>query len=322
MLETEVIIVGGGPAGAAAALELKRNNREVIILDKAKFPRVKLCAGWITPKVFQLLNKKVEDYPYGILTFKKLHFDFGFLKIPFPTTQFSIRRFEFDNWLHEISNVETIQHKVEKIEEANGYYIIDGKFKGKYLIGAGGTHCPVYHQLFKEINPRALEDKIVAMEEEFPYNWQDERCLLWFGDLKFKGYSWYVPKANGFLNVGIGVTFYGQKYLGKNIRQLWNEFTQKLLSLGLVKDYSFEGKGHSYYLRQNVTNVRRGNAFIVGDAVGLATLDMGEGISAAIESGILAARSILFNTPYDLTQISKYSLNSLFFSKRFLKSLK
>ena len=319
MLEAETIIVGGGPAGAAAALKLKQANREVIILDKANFPRLKLCAGWVTPKIFNMLGISPDDYPYGILKFDKLIYDFGKFRIPVKTTQFSIRRTEFDVWLHELSGVEVIRHKVEKIEKINGKYVIDGKFKSKYLIGAGGTYCPVFKTFFEEINPRMLENKIVALEEEFEYDWKDGNCYLWFGDLNLRGYSWYVPKANGYLNVGLGGTFYGLKRKGKNIREHWANFTNKLRNLHLVENYEFNEKGYSYYLRSNVKNVRRDNAFIVGDAAGLATIDMGEGIGPAIESGFLAAEAIISGAEYSLNKISKFSLPAIFFSKRFLR---
>jgi flavin-dependent dehydrogenase len=54
--------------------------------------------------------------------------------------------------------------------------------------------------------------------------------------------------------------------------------------------------------------VRRGNALIVGDAVGLATRDMGEGIGPAIRSGLLAAEAILHDSDYDLRAIPRVSL--------------
>ena len=315
MIEHEVIIVGGGPAGSAAALKLKKAGKDVITLDKRNFPRVKLCAGWVTPKVFKLLNVGPGDYPYGLLKLKKLYYDFGKFRLPVPTKQYSIRRFEFDNWLHELSGVEIIQHKVKAIEKNNDHFVIDGKFKAKYLIGAGGTNCPVYNILFKEVNPRPVENKIVAMEEEFEYDWKDARCLLWFGDLKFKGYSWYVPKANGYLNVGIGATYLGLKSLGINIKDAWKDFTKKLESLGLVTNHKFEGKGYGYFLRNKISNPRLGNAFIIGDALGLATLDMGEGISPAIESGILAARAIINNSNFQVNKIGKYSFTSILLRK-------
>ncbi len=312
MFEAEVIIIGGGPAGASAAIELLKAGKETVIIDKSEFPRQKLCAGWVTPKVFKLLGENPEDYPYGILSFDKLYYDFGKFKIPVKTKQFSIRRIEFDKWLHELSGVRVIRHKAREIIKNGDTFVIDDKFKCKYLIGAGGTYCPVYETFFKEINPRAIEKKIVAIEEEFQYEWRDGRCLLWFGEMKLSGYAWYVPKADGYLNVGLGGTFNGLKKNGKTIKNYWEDFTKKLADLGLVKR-KFSGKGYSYYLRGNVKNVRQGNAFIVGDAAGLATLDMGEGIAPAIESGIRAARAIIENENYSLTGITKFSFPSVLF---------
>ena len=51
--------------------------------------------------------------------------------------------------------------------------------------------------------------------------------------------------------------------------------------------------------------------YIIGDAIGLATMDMGEGISPAIKSGLMAADSILHNTQYSVASIPRYSLRSL-----------
>ncbi len=317
MRQFETIIVGGGPAGASAALRLTQAGKEFAILDKAEFPRPKPCAGWITPKVFRLLGKTPDEYPYGILTFDKLYYDFGKFRIPIKTTQYSIRRIEFDKWLHEISGVKVIKHKVREIVRKNGTYIIDDAFTCKYLIGAGGTHCPVYHALFKQINPRAIENKIVAIEEEFPYEITDDRCLLWFGDLKLRGYSWYVPKPNGYLNTGLGGTFYGLKRNGENIESHWKKFTEKLAALGLVQNHEYDARGYSYFLRSNVKHVQSGNAFLAGDAAGLATLDMGEGIAPAIESGILAAEAIIYGKKYSLKKVSKFSFPSILFKEKF-----
>ena len=62
---------------------------------------------------------------------------------------------------------------------------------------------------------------------------------------------------------------------------------------GLAPGAQYEPTGYSYYLRGNVEMVRRDNAFITGDAAGLATRDLGEGIGPAVRSGLRAARSII-----------------------------
>lgn len=95
-MRTEVIIVGGGPAGSAAARCLMAAGADVLVLDKERFPRHKLCAGWITPQVVQAVEPPSDGYPHGFLSFRRLHFHSRFLHFEIPCVQHSIRRFEFD----------------------------------------------------------------------------------------------------------------------------------------------------------------------------------------------------------------------------------
>ena len=67
----EVIVVGGGPAGSTCAWRLRLSGIDVLVLDKAAFPRTKLCAGWITPQVLSDLQMDVQEYPHRFMTFKK-----------------------------------------------------------------------------------------------------------------------------------------------------------------------------------------------------------------------------------------------------------
>jgi len=308
VIKADVIIVGGGPAGLTCAWQLKRNGADCIILEKQKFPRTKLCAGWITPKVLQNLEFNISDYPHRFLTFPYLQVSVRGFKFKVPTMQHSIRRFEFDHWLMQRSKTKVYTHDVKIIKhKVDGYYI-DDKFQSKYLVGAGGPFCPVYSTFFREINPRASENLVVSQEEEFEYNYSDDNCYLWFLENDFPGYSWYVPKENGFLNVGIGGMVDKLKKKNQNIKMHWDSFTQKLNNLDLVNNYSFRPKGYSYYMRENAGNVQSNNAFIIGDAAGLATADMGEGIGPAIESGILAANAILNGKQYSVESIPKYSI--------------
>ena len=317
MIDAEIIIIGGGPAGSSCAWKLNRAGRDVILLDKKEFPRLKLCAGWITPKVVKDLRIDLARYPHSLLTFNRLNCTIRGLKLPIKTRQYSIRRIEFDDWLLNRARVNIFHHAANHIHYENGRYIIDDNFRCKVLVGAGGTYCPVYRTFFKEINPRASEQQIVAMEQEFAYDYTDENCYLWFFDNKLTGYSWYVPKGDGYLNVGIGGKIASLNARGKSIRDHWQSFVSKLEERALLTGYKLQPKGYQYYLRQNVDIVHHDNAFIIGDSIGLATKDMGEGIGPAVKSGLRAADAIIQNKEFSVQSIAKYSLPGILFPFRY-----
>jgi flavin-dependent dehydrogenase len=302
----EAVVVGGGPAGAAAAQRLKAAGVDVLVLDKDIFPRPKLCAGWITPQVLTDLQLEVSAYPHGFLSFRRLHFHARGPRLAVPCVQHSIRRVEFDAWLLERSGAEFVRHAVRDIQTANGSYEIDGLFRCRYLIGAGGTSCPVRRALFSQTLPRARALQTATLELEFACDWQDADCHLWFFEHGLPGYSWYVPKASGWLNVGVGAMAERLKQRGENIREHWSHLTGKLQRQFGIKPG--DPTGYSYYVRDFGESIRIGNAFLTGDSAGLATRDLCEGIGPAIRSGQQAALAIVTGTEYSLDGVTGASL--------------
>lgn len=307
MIEATVLIVGGGPAGSACAAELHHAGISAGILDKALFPRAKLCAGWITPSVFRLLGISSDDYPHGLINVDRLVCHFKGRPVIIRTRQFSIRRLEFDHWLLNRARVPVHHHRVKTIREEDRRYIIDNQFRSKYLVGAGGTFCPVYKHLFSRVRPRPKTSLISTAEAEIPHPALDSDCRLWFFENRLPGYAWYVPKTDGMLNVGIGGKFEAMKKRGRPIGLHWQDFIRKLRNRGLVTSDTPSPRGHPYYLKHLTGPVRLKNAFLTGDAAGLATLDMGEGIGPAIQSGIRAARAIIEQKSYRLSPLPALS---------------
>jgi len=303
----DVIVVGGGPAGASAAKRLQAGGADVLVLDKEVFPRLKLCAGWITPQAVQDVDLDPASYPQRFLTFRKLHFHFKGVRLPVPCVQHSIRRFEFDHWLLLQSGAPVITHTVKEIRRDRGDYLLDGQFRSKYLVGAGGTSCPVDRGLFRSARPRVRALQTVTLELEFPYEWQDPNCHLWFFENGLPGYSWYVPKARGWLNVGVGGMAQRLKQRGEDIWLHWQRFAERLAPRFGIR-LPEEPTGYSYYLRGPVEPARIDNALLTGDAAGLATRDLCEGIGPAIRSGRRAAAAILNGTEYTLADVTGASL--------------
>lgn len=311
----EVIIVGGGPGGSSCAWQLRKQGIDCLILDREDFPRLKLCGGWITQEVVSDLQINLVDYPHSLLTFDTLKIHLRGLNFSMNTVQHSIRRYEFDHWLLRRSGAEVITHEVKEIRRENGYYLIDDQFRCKHLVGAGGTRCPVYRILFREQNPRAKHLQAVAQEQEFAYTWQDPNCHLWFFERGLPGYAWYVPKGNGYLNIGVGGMAAQLKHRHDDIKPHWRDFSAKLEQRSLVTDHHWQPDGYSYYLRADMDVVQLGNTYLVGDAAGLATRDMCEGIGPAVRSGILAARAIATGQAYVLDSVSPYSGDKLLAKK-------
>lgn len=310
MISTQVLIVGGGPAGAACAWQLKKHNISTLIIDRQHFPRYKPCAGWITPQVLNLLKINANDYPHPITHFSSFQIAIKKIHFTLPTHQFAIRRFEFDEWLLQRADTEIHQHQVKEIKQEQNQFILDDSFSAPYLVGAGGTFCPVRRNLFPLDTARKM-NQIVAMEEEFQYPTTDDRCHLWFLQNGLPGYSWYVPKSGGYVNIGIGGKAARLESLGVSIKDQWQMLVEKIDSLGLIRNHTYQPRGHSYYLAQKGSQIYRDGVYLIGDSAGLATKDMGEGIGPAIQSGILAANAIIKNMQYKTDSIPKYSFPSL-----------
>ncbi|MCR4296419.1 MAG: NAD(P)/FAD-dependent oxidoreductase, partial [Elusimicrobia bacterium] len=132
-------------------------------------------------------------------------------------------------------------------------------------------------------------------------------CTLFYPFAGPAGYGWFVPKA-GAVNVGFGGV---ASQFGGNIKAHWPAFCALLLERGLLSSPPPAPRSHPYFVGARGGEVRRLNAFIVGDAAGLATADLGEGIGSAVESGLAAARAIAGSGVYARGDVPRRSLAGL-----------
>ena len=321
MIYAQVIIVGGGPAGSSCAGKLREHGRDCLVLDKQEFPRPKLCAGWITPQVLSSLNCKVSDYPHALTIYDRFRIHLHGRELKVPVRQFAVRRVEFDDWLLRRSGATVAVHEVNEIVKDGDYYVIDAQYCCRYLVGAGGTWCPVFRTFFRPVAPRSEHLQIIALEAEFPYEYKDANCHLWLGQNRLPGYAWYVPKRDGYVNIGIGGYAKKLKANDDSIHRHWLLFRDELQQLGLVENSPAAARGNIYYIRDRVTRVQKERIFLTGDAAGLATRDMGEGIGPAILSGILAAEAIVSGKLLTFRLIKNKSFPAFSTSLRLLASL-
>src|SRR5262245_21559497 len=155
----DVLIVGGGPAGSSCAWQLRRAGLDVVVLDKARFPRDKVCAGWITPAVIDELALDVEDYRNGrvfqpisgfrtsILGSPEVFTDYG------RPVSYGIRRCEFDHYLLERSGARLLTGTpLESLRRDGDRWVVNDQIAAPLVVGAGGHFCPVARQTTEKSN--------------------------------------------------------------------------------------------------------------------------------------------------------------------------
>ena len=212
MIHCDALIVGGGPGGSTAARLLRLAGWDVIVADRASFPRDKVCAGWLTPDVFPLLDLTPAEYRATGLTFQEITAFrtsvMGGRAVETRYTRvvsYAIRRCEFDTFLLQRAGVHTVEDTfVRTLRHDKGTWIVNESIDAPVVIGAGGHFCPVARHLRGEAENHS---PIVAKEAEFPLGdghtqVAGTRPELFFCR-DFQGYAWCVRKGD-YLNVGIG----------------------------------------------------------------------------------------------------------------------
>jgi flavin-dependent dehydrogenase len=305
ILTYDAIIVGGGPAGSTCAAVLVKAGMRTLLLDRAVFPRVKLCAGWLSAPVWDILGISPAAYTSGLWFFNNIHVHFHGKKYTLQSKGYFIRRYEFDEFLLRRSLVETKEaYQVALIEkDAEGYWVIDKQLRTRYLIGAGGSHCPVARTLF----PKPLNQPCGTQEREFEGNpvdiaasrvGRDGEPEIWLHD-DMKGYSWNVPKG-AWLNVGTGTKVAREVLPAWSKARAFFEGNGKPGTIPLSSRPMLEKmKGHGYigFDPRHLQVCQADNVFLVGDALGLAQPMTGEGILPAVLSGHLCGMAIAEGKP-------------------------
>ena len=296
----DALIVGGGPAGSSCAWQLGRHGMAVTLLDKAMFPRDKVCAGWITPAVVQALQLDTGDYAGGrvfqpITAFRTGLIGGDALETRYPdAVSFGIRRCEFDDYLLRRSGARTeLGQTLRSVERRGKLWIVNDAIATPLLIGAGGHFCPVARFLGAKLG--ASEAAVTAKEMEFGMTPEqiagcrvraDTPELYFCRDLK--GYGWCFRKGD-YLNIGLGLE--GNQGLAERLEGFCDFLTER----GRIpRNIPGKFRGHAYLLYgHSRRKLLDDGVLLVGDAAGLAYPESGEGIRPAVESGLIAAAAVI-----------------------------
>ena len=299
MREFDVLVVGGGPAGSTCARALARRGLRVGVLDRARFPRDKVCAGWITPAVVEELGLDLAEYAAERVLQPIRGFRVALEGGPAAEARhrevvsYAIRRCEFDEALLRGAGAELLLGEgLRDLAREGGRIRVNGRFAARVVVGAGGHFCPVARWL--GARPGEGEPAVVAREVEFPMEPEQEAAcpvdpelpeLFFARDLR--GYGWVVRKGR-WLNVGIG------RQDAHRFPERVDAFLDFLERCGRVPPgLPRRLRGHAYLLYEQAPRpLGASGVLLVGDAAGLAYNRSGEGIRPAVESGLLAARVI------------------------------
>ncbi len=299
----DAIIVGGGPAGSTAGLVLARKGLDVLILEKKKFPRFKLCGGMLTRKTIDfgqsifpgfistlelkgITEKTIESY--SIKSEDRLLYH-GIAQHPFIL----VNREKYDHLWMEQAQEAGATMRVDRavgvdIQESRVITAAGKTFHGKFILGADGSGSRIRRALAQKtsIMPPWSKHSALAMEtfvERKAVDFQD--CPELFLGLVRDGYAWSFP---GIKKQVVGIC----SSRTKNGRELKKILMNLLSRMGLPKPEHQKIQAHflPYGDYEKLPGYK--NVLLTGDAAGLAEPLLGEGIYYAHASGSLSARAI------------------------------
>jgi len=293
----DLIVVGSGPAGSAAATVAAQGGLTVALLDKSAFPRDKLCGGGVTGRAERYLDTIfgqpiTPDLFRTVTRLKLLHGGEGMGVIRnAPPFHMTMRR-DFDTVLHNHASAAGAQVfapvRITQIDaQDTRVHLADGRIlQAGFIIGADGVNSAVARSLFgRPFDPAhvsfALEVEIPRRSGHFNAVEVDLGAAHW-------GYGWVFPK-NRSVTVGVG----GMHHRNPDMKARMQAYLQRHLSPEEADAALRQCKGAFLPAGIYRRMPGKGRVLLTGDAAGLVDPVTGEGIAWAMRSGQLAAEACL-----------------------------
>lgn len=278
----DVVVVGGGPAGAAAAITAARRGKRVLLLERGRFPRHKVCGEFVSADALRLLRELLDSSDLlknavGIAK-TRVFLERGGFEAPIEPAAVSIRRYDLDFALWKA----TVAAGVDARQECGGYDVTqtDGM-----LYSSGREHrveCKrIIYAAGRLPNKKAIQP-LIGIKAHFRVKDPVGSVDLYFGD---EGYCGVQPLGSNVVNVCALVAADAIKDAGadrmraafdvheKLREERWEQVTETVATAGL-----------SFRDPQPV----RDGMICAGDAAGFIDPFLGDGISLALQSGALA----------------------------------
>lgn len=293
MQHFDVVIVGGGPAGISTALHLHAAAPQlrVVVLEKERYPREKICAGGIGARAFRILERigVVVDCPCVPLDAVAMRIAGQTVVVDEPGCGAVVRRVEFDHAFAKIAAARGIDVRdgtaVETIRVDDDGVTVDDTFRARVLVGADGVAGIVRRQTGfprGELRAQAVELDTEGAPADLPR----DTVVFDFNTTALRGYAWDFPTivdGRPLVCRGVYVLHDGKPHAPAEPR---TRLTTYLAERGLditryrIKQYAEQGF-------QPGADISAPRVLLVGEAAGI-DIATGEGIGQAIEYGSIA----------------------------------
>jgi menaquinone-9 beta-reductase len=307
----DVVVVGAGPGGVAAAITAHEHGASVVCVDKSTFPRDKTCGDGLTTGALRQLEAlgltRGDLDAVGVAPVREtvLVSPSGkHISLPLPAEPglhavVAARR-DLDAALVALARRKGVdlreQCAVDKVaarDDEVELLLGDGStLRAQYVIAADGHWSSVRRALDPEA-PRDLGEWHAVRQYFADVN--DARLWVLFERDLLPGYAWVFPLPAGGANVGYGVLRTDERR-GRDLKQLWPELLARPVIravLGPNAHPTEPVRAWPIPTRYEPGRLAHGRVLFVGDAAGVVDPMTGEGIAQALETGALAAASVL-----------------------------